>query len=121
MMFFEVDGYTALKAALTNMCSEFFKEEVPEDAVFDCKLVANELLSNALRYGGGKARFTAVRKGDEIHIAVKSEKEFEPPEKSVCSGTDAECGRGLYLVDAVSFSRLYTKEDGILVILKIDG
>ena len=119
MMLFEIDGYIALKKALADMCAELMEEEVPEGAVFDCKLIANELLSNALRYGGGSARFCATREGDTIRISVKSACDFTPPEKSTCSGTDAECGRGLYIVDAMSESRKYNREDGICVVVKI--
>ena len=119
MMLFEIDGYTALKKALADMCAKLMEEEVHEGAVFDCKLIANELLSNALRYGGGSARFRAVREGNTVHISVKSACDFKPPEKSVCSDTNAECGRGLFLVDAVSESRRYSCEDGICVIVRI--
>ncbi len=119
MMLFEIDGYIALKKALARMCAELTEEHVPEGAVFDCKLIANELLSNALRYGGGSARLRAMREGDCIRISVKSACDFRPPEKSSCSDTDAECGRGLYLVDAVSESRLYDREEGICVVVRI--
>ncbi|MDE5897237.1 MAG: ATP-binding protein [Clostridia bacterium] len=119
-MFFEIDDYTAMKAALAEMCSEFLRDSVPENAVFDCRLVANELLSNALRYGGGAARFRAERRGDRITISVKSSHDFEPPANSSCSGTEAESGRGLFLVDAVSESRLYDREKGICVVLRIE-
>lgn len=119
MMFFEIDDYAAMKAALADMCAEFIRDCVPENAVFDCKLVANELLANALRYGGGSARFRAEKRGNEIRIAVKSARDYEPPEKSACSGTDAERGRGLFLVDAIGASRGYDAEEGICVIVKI--
>ena len=118
-MFFEIDDYNALKAAVTKMCTRFRDESVPEGAVFDCKLVARELLSNALRYGGGSAKFAFERTGNEIRISVKSAVEFEPPTTSTCSEVTAERGRGLYLVDALSAARLYSKEEGICVIVRI--
>ncbi len=118
-MKFEIDDFASMKAALERICAAFEEEEVPEGAVFNCKLVANELLTNALRYGGGRARLQVVRMGSEIRISVKGEIDFVPPEKSSCSGVDAERGRGLYLVDAVSESRLYSKEEGICVTVKI--
>lgn len=119
MMFFEIDDYNALKAALDKMCASFRDEAIPEGAVFDCKLVARELLSNALRYGGGSATLTFERSGDEIRISVKSAVEFEPPKTSVCSDVTAERGRGLYLVDALSAARLYSEEQGICVVVRI--
>lgn len=118
-MFFEIDDYNALKTALGKMCAAFEEQSVPDGAVFDCKLVAKELLSNALRYGGGCARFAFEHDGDRIRITVKSKADFEPPENSVCSGVTEENGRGLFLVDAVSESRAYNREEGICVVVRI--
>lgn len=118
-MFFDIDDLTSLRAAITEMCAVFREEEIPEDAVFDCKLVAKELLSNALRYGGGSARLKFTVTDHEIKISVKSARDFEPPRKSVCSEVTAERGRGLYLVDAVSEMRAYSKEEGICVVVRI--
>ena len=119
MMFFEIDDANELRAAVAAMCAAFEREAVSDSAVFDCKLVARELLSNALRYGGGRVRFRVERAGDVVKISVKGATDFCPPEKSVCSGAEAERGRGLFLVDAVSESRRYSKEDGICVIVRI--
>ncbi|MDE6676203.1 MAG: ATP-binding protein [Clostridia bacterium] len=119
-MLFEIENFLMLDDALAKMCAAFREEAIPENAVFDCKLVARELLSNALRYGGGRARFTFERSGEEIHIRVKSATDFVPPKVSVCSDVTAERGRGLYLVDAVSDERAYSKEEGICVIVKIE-
>lgn len=119
-MLFEIDNFLMLDDALAKMCAAFRESQIPEGAVFDCKLVARELLSNALRYGGGSARFSIERKGEEIRISVKSATEFAPPKVSVCSDVTAERGRGLFLVDAVSEARSYSKEEGIIVIVKIE-
>lgn len=119
MMFFEVDGYDALKSALARMCDALEREEVSDDAVFNCRLVANELLVNALEYGGGSASFGVRREGDRLRISVRSVVAFRPPEKSCCSDVDAERGRGLYLVDALSEGRVYSEEDGICVFVKL--
>lgn len=118
-MKFQVDDIRALRAALESMCSALEAQSVPENAVFDCKLVANELLINALRHGGGHALFTAETQADEVVIRVRSGSDFRPPEKPACSDVDAECGRGLFLVDALSVSRSYSKEDGICVVIRI--
>lgn len=117
-MIFQIDGYNALKMALNKMCRAL-EEDVPEGAVFNCKLVASELLSNALHYGGGSARFTVERCGDLVKITVKSAVDFCPPAVSVCSALDEERGRGLFLVDSVSEARFYSKEEGISVTVRI--
>ncbi len=118
-MEFEIDNYNALHAALDQMCLGFEKERIPDGTVFDCKLVAAELLSNVLQHGGERAYFRALISGDEIVISVRSENEFRPPEKSQCAGVTQECGRGLFLVDSVCFRREYNEREGIRVTLKI--
>lgn len=118
-MKFHVDDIRALRAALDSMCSALEAQAVSENAVFDCKLVANELLVNALRHGGGHAVFTAEKHEDEVVIRVRSGGRFCPPEHPACSEVDSECGRGLFLVDALSVSRSYSEEDGICVIVRV--
>ena len=115
----EILDYNAMKTALARMCACFAAENVPENAVFDSKLVAHELLANALQYGGGRAYFTFERRGDEIRITVRGEREFRPPEKTDRVDVDAERGRGLFLVDALSAERNYSAENGISVVILI--
>ena len=119
MMDFEVDGYDALRRALARMCDALTREDVPDDAVFNCRLVANELLVNALEYGGGSASFGVRRDGDLLRISVRSVVRFRPPETSCCSDVTSERGRGLFLVDALSESRAYSDEEGICVLVKL--
>ena len=114
----EILDYNAMKTALARMCACFAAENVPENAVFDSKLVALELLANALQCGG-RAYFTFERRGDEIRITVRGEREFRPPEKTDRVDVDAERGRGLFLVDALSAERNYSAENGISVVILI--
>lgn len=116
----QVDDMGALRAALERMCDALKAQCVPEGTVFDCKLVANELLVNALRHGGGCAQFTAELLDGEVVIRVRSNSLFFPPEHPVCSDVNAECGRGLFLVDALSASRTFSEEEGICVVLRIE-
>lgn len=106
-----------MKAAIGEMCAEF--HGLPEATVFDSKLVACELIVNALRHGGGRAYFAYAREEQTIRISVRGETDFRPPAKSTCSGTNAESGRGLYLVDALSVRREYSAQDGICVVILI--
>ena len=115
----EVDDFRTLKAALETMCAALKADRVPENAVFDCKLVACELLSNALRYGGGSARFCAEKQDGEVVIRVRSANNFRPPEHVDCSSVEEERGRGLFLVDALAQSRTFSEEDGVCVIVRI--
>ena len=118
MMYFEIGDHAALQAALDTMCTRLSKENIPEGVVFDSKLVVNELVINVLRHGGGRAFFRAERKGDELLFCVRGENSFCPPRVSRCSSVSDECGRGLFLVDAVCFRREYSEQDGITVYLK---
>ena len=69
--------------------------------------------------GGGQAFFRAERKGDELLFSVRGEKSFCPPKVSRCSSLSDECGRGLFLVDAVCLRREYSEQDGITVYMKL--
>lgn len=118
-MYFEIEDYNALKSALQNMCIQFSCENVPEETLFNSKLVAMELLSNVLQHGGGRAYFRAEISDGRITLSVRSTNDFRPPEQSNCSDTMAERGRGLFLVDAICEDREYNEKDGICVHIKI--
>ena len=117
-MYFEIDDYSALKAALRNMCIKFSLENVPEETLFDSKLVATELLSNVLQHGGGTAYFRAELHDGKIMLSVRSTNDFRPPEQSSCSEATAERGRGLFLVDTICEYRCYTNGTGSASTLK---
>ncbi len=118
-MYFEIDDYNALTEALHQMCVNFSREDVPEEAVFDSKLVACELVSNALRHGGGRAYFRATLDKDVIRLNVQCSLGYRPPEKCCCSEVSSETGRGLFLVDSVCESRDYDEREGIRVVIRI--
>lgn len=119
-MYFEIGDHNALKDALNQICGQLERDEISPDAVFAVRLVGNELLSNVLQHGGGRAYFTVSRAGEEIRLSVRADREFRPPRTSVCSAVDEECGRGLFLVDAYCVSRRYSEEDGICVVIRGD-
>ena len=118
-MYFEIDDYNALKAALNTLCSGLVQRDVPQETVYDSKLVADELLSNALRHGGGKAFFSVDVEDDVISLSVRSLHSFRPPEESFLVNMEAESGRGLYLVDRIVEARGYSEEGGTSVIIRI--
>ena len=115
-----VSGYAALKAEIARMCGALKGMGVPENAVFSSRVVAHELLTNALEYGGGEAQFSFRRAGDEITICVQAKRPFRPPEKAARADLYAERGRGLYLVDALSVRRDYSEEAGIIAVIAIE-
>ena len=99
------------------MCSALEEMGVPEGAVFSSRVVAHELLTNALEYGGGEAQFSFKVAGGEIAICVRAKRVFRPPEKTSRAALYAERGRGLYLVDALSVRRDYSEEEGIVAFI----
>ncbi len=115
MMRFEIGTIQELKGAVRAVCTQI---DADEAVLFDLKLVIDELVSNVLRHGGGRARLT-VERGEAIRVTVQGENGFRPPEKSVLSPADAERGRGLYLVDALVTSRTYSEEEGIAVTISL--
>ena len=119
-MYFEIDDYNALKTALHQMCLRFTEEKVPDEIVFNSKLVADELLSNVLQHGGGRAYFIAAREGDEIKLSVRGERNYRPPEKSTLADVFAERGRGLFLVDSYCARREFSEREGIRVYIRIE-
>lgn len=119
MMVVRIDNFDALKTALRRISAELFEEGDPDGAVFDSKLVINELVTNALRYGGGSALLSVEREGRELRVSVRGKNDFRPPEKSTCSDASAERGRGLFLVDALCISRDYSEEEGVRVVIHI--
>ena len=120
MMYFEIGDHAALQSALDRMCARLSEENISEGVVFDSKLVVNELVINVLRHGGGRAFFRAEKRGNELLLCVRGENAFCPPAVSRCSAVSDECGRGLFLVDAVCLRREYSEENGITVYLKLD-
>ncbi len=118
-MYFKIDNFNALRIALQKMCERFSDEAVPEDIIFNSKLVADELLSNVLQHESGPAHFIAEISDGEITLSVRGSGLFCPPEKSVLAEVNAECGRGLYLVDAIAEGRRYSEEFGTSVVIRI--
>ena len=118
-MYFEIDSYNALKSALNSLCSGLVQRDVPQETVYDSKLVADELLSNALRHGGGKAFFSVVVEDDVISLSVRSLHAYRPPDKSILAALESEHGRGLYIVDTLVETRRYSEEGGTSVVIRI--
>ena len=118
-MNWQVSNFHTMRAALRKMCLALEQDAVAENSVFDCKLIASELLCNALRYGGGSAAFAAEKREGEVVIRVRSANNYRPPERACCSSVEDERGRGLFLVDALSAERTYSEKDGICVVIRI--
>ena len=118
-MKFEIKDYQTLQTSLADFCRFLADLGVSKDGVFDCRLVATELLGNVLRHARATASMHAQLQGDVVELSILSTNDYVPPKTSACSDVYAEHGRGLYLVDSVCIERTTTKDGALLVKIKI--
>ena len=109
----KVESQAAALDAVSAMCRAL--GDLPEGVVFNARLVACELLTNAIKYGGGSALFSYSYSQKRVRIAVRSAAPFDPPQASLAPDPAAESGRGLFLVDTLAECREYSDEEGIIV------
>jgi anti-sigma regulatory factor (Ser/Thr protein kinase) len=120
-MFFKVKNYAALQEALSALCAFLDRAEIPKERVFDAKLVACELMSNALKYAGGETGLEGKIKDGGIELKIYSKQYFKLPKTVACADLFAEHGRGLYLVNEICKGEMKAEEDGIRVRIVING
>ena len=113
-MFFKVNDYAALQGALDGLCGQLTASGISQECVFDCKLVACELLSNVLKHAGEEAECFAQLKEDCVELKIVSKTVIKLPEKIECSALFAENGRGLFLVHTLCQQQVFSVEDGIV-------
>ena len=120
-MIFEIDNYLSLREALENVSRFLLEREVPDERVFDARLVMSELVGNVLRHAKTSAKLAVEISGGFVEVHVRSYLPFVPPTVSKRAEVFAESGRGLFLVDSVSQERSSTQDGGICVRLKISN
>ena len=113
-MHFEINDFETMQTAISTFCRFLTERGLPPERIFDSKLVASELLGNALKHADGVARLKGEIREEFIEIAVWSSTAFVPPKVSRCSDVYAEGGRGLYLVDRLCEKR--TAKNGEIVV-----
>lgn len=117
-MFYEVKNKDTLQAALCSLCTFLQEKNIPQSAIFDCRLVACELLGNVLRHAQGTAKLFGTINDGFVELKIQSQDVFFPKE-TVCAEVYAENGRGLFLVENAVENELYCEEDGLLVRIRI--
>ncbi len=118
-MIFKVKDCAAMQEALSALCAFLEGCQIPTEKVFDAKLVACELMSNALKYAGGETGVESDIKNGSIELKIYSKQFFALPKAVVCADLFAEHGRGLYLVHKLCKGKMNAEEDGIRVIIDI--
>ncbi len=120
MKSWRIENYTSLKEVLQEW-SNFLREQlVPENTLFHSKLILDELVGNILKHEQGIATVQGRMKDGFICLEICSSTGNTTPEKSFCSDVFSEHGRGLFLVDQFCFSRTYTKDGAVQVLIKIE-
>lgn len=114
-----IKDYATLQAAVKNLTEHLATYGVEKEKVFDCKLVACELLGNVLKHGNGEGALYAEIENGFVLIRVTSENGFTLPKEITCSDLLSEHGRGLYLVQTLCEGEIYSGEDGISVRIRI--
>ena len=118
-MIFEIDNYLSLREAIERVSRMLTEQDVPDERVFDTRLVVSELVGNVLRHAKTTATLGVEIGVEFLEIRVRSDLPFVPPSVSKKAELFAESGRGLFLVDSVSEERSCTKEGQICVRIKI--
>ncbi len=117
-MQFSIRDYAEFRATVERLCAHLCSQNIPEEKVFDSKLVLHELLGNVLQHSGGGAVLYVEMEEESIAFRIQADRSFIPPPCVDCPNEYAERGRGLYLVDSVCVERLVTPEGDIVVKLK---
>ena len=118
-MIFEVNNLSSMHETIRALCGYLQEQSVPENLVFDSKLVASELLGNVLRHTNGGAKVKGEIKDGYFHLYIFSDVTYHPPTVSKNADVYAEHGRGLFLIDSVCVERTVDDQGAIVVKLKI--
>ena len=97
-MTFKVSDYEGVQTALAGLCEFLSAHSIPKERIFDCKLVACELLGNVLKHSGGETGLTSRIEEECIELKIFSETFFPLPKRIECSDVFSESGRGLFLI-----------------------
>jgi anti-sigma regulatory factor (Ser/Thr protein kinase) len=116
----KVNNYIALKQMLKEWTAFLQEEQVFSDAIFNSKLVIDELAGNIIKHAKGEAEVKGKVENGFILLQIHSTKPYIPPKETVCSEVFAESGRGLFIVDKICYSRTSTNDGGIEIRIKIE-
>lgn len=94
---------TAFEPACVAMARRFVNQTLTSwaagDLAYDMQLVVSELVTNAMRHGGGAVQLRLLSHGRELACAVTDHSRTAPV--AATADVFSEAGRGLRLVDAL--------------------
>ncbi len=114
-MVFEIEDVAMMQREAERFCRFLVEQKVPQERVFDSRLVFNELVGNVLKHARGIATVHGEVKDGFVEVRVYSSNVFKPPKISKLADVTAEHGRGLFLVDSVCEERTFTPDGAIRV------
>ena len=118
-MLFKIENSAALKRAMEEFSAFLIESAVSQESVFDCKLVAYELLGNVLRHAKESAELLGEIDGGFVQLTIKQSGAPFKYQKGTLPPAQSEHGRGLYLVDSVSAERIILPDGTTVVRIKI--
>ena len=104
-MKYDVIDLETMHGAIAEFCRFLETENVSQGSIFDCRLVASELLANVLQHAKAQAKLSGRIEDGRIYVTVYSSVAYTPPTQTVLTDVYAERGRGLFLVDSVCEER----------------
>ena len=118
-MIFEIKNYPSLQQSVEELCAYLMQHGVSSESIFDCKLVAYELLGNALRHAKESATLQGEVQEGYIQLKIQSKGVRLPKEGQACAEVYAEHGRGLFLINTLCTECLEL-EEGVLLRIKLE-
>lgn len=118
MISFKVENLTDMNDSLKEFIEYLESLDIDDDALFDSRLVCCELISNVIKHCHETAYFKGTVVGDEIIIGVSSDTSFNGDVTPKLPDVLSECGRGLYIVNAISGGNVRFEGNKIIVKLK---
>lgn len=118
MICFKVDNLNEMNSSLKQFMDYLQNADVSDDALFDSRLVCCELISNVLKHCHETAYFKGALVGNQIVIGVSSDTTACAAARPSLPDVLSECGRGLYIVNAISGGNVRFEGNRIVVTLK---
>lgn len=118
----EVTSFEMLRQVLDRFDMFLRESGITDDSIFDSHLILSELASNVLQHSNGKATVLGEIVDKRIEVEVRSSEFYIPPKPSETKlpDSEAESGRGLYIIDHVCERRYNTPDGGIRVVVKTE-
>ena len=114
---FVTDNLISMSDSLSSFSNRLKELGVREDAIFYSRLAGCELMTNAIRHGGGEAAFESEILSDRIRITVTSS-DGSFAITATLPDLMSESGRGLYIVKSICIGEIERDGKALTVYIK---